>query len=232
MWSLLTPALGTAWGGGEQAEELKVFLLYGKFWLKQNKSPQKLFLNYLAFFSWNAKLDFAFKNSLFRRIGFEMQNLTRFNIGFQSSENTEVFKPKVLNLLISNELGNSHQRKLLQTLSENMALYLKAYYVQISVSSIFSSGLVTVRWDSWGQIHGQQCLACIKEEFLRLLGIWRHKLEWKYLADVFTCASLSTFCFPQQIKAVERYMRRLEFHISKVTSTPSMSYIRKNNSWT
>lgn len=39
------------------------------------------------------------------------------------------------------------------------------------------------------------------------------------------------FCFPQQIKAVERYMRRLEFHISKVTSTPSMSYIRKNKPW-
>ncbi|XP_019469453.1 rho family-interacting cell polarization regulator 2-like isoform X2 [Meleagris gallopavo] len=33
----------------------------------------------------------------------------------------------------------------------------------------------------------------------------------------------------KQIKAVERYMRRLEFHISKVTSTPSMSYIRKNS---
>lgn len=91
MWSLLTPALATA--GGEQTEELKVFFPCGKFWLEKikNKSPQKLFLNYLAFFffSQKAKLDFAWKSKR-KRIGFEMQNLISFNTGFQSSENMEV----------------------------------------------------------------------------------------------------------------------------------------------
>lgn len=50
-----------------------------------------MWLFFFFFSSQNAKLDFAFKNRLFRkRIGFEMQNLISFNTGFQSSENMEV----------------------------------------------------------------------------------------------------------------------------------------------
>lgn len=64
------------------------------------------------------------------------------------------------------------------------------------------------------------------------------ELAWQWLTDLFKGASPLPFPFFQQIKAVERYMRRLEFHISKVMSSLLSSFfcicsyiIEETNPW-
>lgn len=63
--------------------------------MKQKESFQKCFLyksGFFFFFSQNAKLGFAVKNSLLKkRIDFEMQNLICFNRSFRSKKNEKTF---------------------------------------------------------------------------------------------------------------------------------------------